>query len=575
MTEGIAYRRVIISAFLLVIVIMVAITATGLLRIKYVSGDLERIVRERDVQIALMNRMRTAARERALILQSMMIVKDPFIIDDYAMQMSKMALQYIQARKKLLRHPLSPEERKLLDEQHRQTVKTGDSQTRIIDDIRNEEYPPATAQLLYTTLPGMRHSMAMMDQFITIKRQQNLADLNATSRTIKQTYRIMIVLGILGVLFSIGVAGFVSRRINREIMRRRSSENELRHSELRERTIRENIIDGVLTLNAKGLILTCNKACTKMFGYEREAMVGQSASILIPTPVHERARYKLAHYLQRWAQGMQGSSKEVTGRHANGSDFPAELDISTITLDGEPLYIAVIRDISEKKKAELRLQQFNMKLEQRVIERTDELARTNEQLRHEIKERIKAQFELTHMANHDSLTGLPNRAMFNQHLELILHHDSRHDHQLALMFMDLDGFKTINDTLGHEVGDRLLIELSRQMSNCLRKEDMLARMGGDEFTILLSELKHKDDASRVADKLIKTVNRPVQIGKFTCHVGISIGISLYPADSESADTLLRQADDAMYEAKNAGKNTFRYYSQSRALDTSPALSPAH
>lgn len=575
MTEGIAYRRVIISAFLLVIVIMVAITATGLLRIKYVSGDLERIVRERDVQIALMNRMRTAARERALILQSMMIVKDPFIIDDYAMQMSKMAFQYIQARKKLLRHPLSPEERKLLDEQHRQTVKTGDSQTRIIDDIRNEEYPPATAQLLYTTLPGMRHSMAMMDQFITIKRQQNLADLNATSRTIKQTYRIMIVLGILGVLFSIGVAGFVSRRINREIMRRRSSENELRHSELRERTIRENIIDGVLTLNAKGLILTCNKACTKMFGYEREAMVGQSASILIPTPVHERARYKLGHYLQRWAQGMQGSSKEVTGRHANGSDFPAELDISTITLDGEPLYIAVVRDISEKKKAELRLQQFNMKLEQRVIERTDELARTNEQLRHEIKERIKAQFELTHMANHDSLTGLPNRAMFNQHLELILHHDSRHDHQLALMFMDLDGFKTINDTLGHEVGDRLLIELSRQMSNCLRKEDMLARMGGDEFTILLSELKHKDDASRVADKLIKTVNRPVQIGKFTCHVGISIGISLYPADSESADTLLRQADDAMYEAKNAGKNTFRYYSQSRALDTSPALSPAH
>lgn len=572
MTERLAARRVIVYAFLLVIVIMMAITATGLSRINNLSTDLERVVQERDVQIALMHRMRTAARERSLILQSMMIIKDPFTIDDYAMQMSEAASQYANARKELLRHPLNAQEHDLLKAQHQQTVETGSSQNQIINHIRNEEYLPAASLLIYTTLPGMRRAMGLMDQFITIKREQNLADLNATSSSIKQTYSIMIILGVLGVLFSIGVAGYVSRRISREIARRQCSESELRHSELRERTIRENIIDGVLTLDAEGRILSCNKACKTIFGYEHEAMLDQSANILMPAAFHKRTGGKLGRHLRRWERGMLGVGREVTGQRADGSEFPAELDISKITLDGEPLYIAVVRDMTEKKEAEQRLQQFNHELEHRVIERTEELARTNTKLRHEINERVKAQHELTHLANHDSLTGLPNRAMFNQHLEIMLHHGARHGRRLALMFMDLDGFKAVNDTQGHEVGDKLLVEIAERMRTCVRKEDMVARMGGDEFTILLGELKHDDDAAMVASKLIEAVNRPVRVGAQLCHVGISIGISLFPRDTESADTMLRLADDAMYEAKAAGKNTYRY--SSHPLDTSDSLSPA-
>jgi len=572
MREHLAARRVIVYAFILVISIMLAITVVGLFRINNLASDLKRVVQERDVQIALMHSMRTAARERSLLLQSMMIIKDPFTIDDYAMQMSEQANQYAQARAELLRHPLTPEEKKLLEVQHQQTVKTGSSQNQIIDYIRNEEYLQAASLLIYTTLPGMREAMGMMDRFIAIKREQNLVDLNATSGNIKQTYGIMIILGLLGVLFSIAVASYVSRRINREISRRQCSENELRHSELRERTIRENIVDGVLTLDAEGQILSCNKACKTIFGYEIDAMQGNSAHILMPTAFSERTSKKLGRHLRRWERGMLGIGHEVTGLRADGSEFPAELDLSKITLNGEPLYIALVRDITEKKEAEQRLQQFNQQLEQRVTERTEELAQSNEKLRHEIHERIKAQHELSHLAHHDSLTGLPNRAMFHQHLEIMLHHALRHGRRLALMFMDLDGFKNINDTQGHEAGDRLLIEIAERMRACVRKEDMLARMGGDEFTILLNELKHDEDASLVANKLIEAVNRPVRIGEQLCHVGISIGISLFPNDSATADTLLRLADDAMYAAKSAGKNTYRYSDIAQEADGS--LSPA-
>ena len=305
MSERLASRRGIFYAFLLVIAIMLAITSLGLSRIRNLSSDLESVVQERDVQIALMHSMRQAARERSIILQSMMILKDPFLIDDYAIQMAEVASQYIAARSKLLQHSLSAEERELVQRQHSQTRQTATSQNQIIDYIRNEEYAPAASLLIYTTLPSQRRAMAMMDEFIALKRLQNLESLNTTSIYIEKTYSLMVLLGIVGVLFSIGVAGFVSRRINREIARRQSSEQELRHSELRERTIRENIIDGVLTLDARGIILSCNKACIQIFGYQSHELLHRSAHILMPDAItlgktHDRCRPGGAGKTLRW-----------------------------------------------------------------------------------------------------------------------------------------------------------------------------------------------------------------------------------------------------------------------------------
>ncbi len=287
-------------------------------------------------------------------------------------------------------------------------------------------------------------------------------------------------------------------------------------------------------------------------------MLQRKVNFLLPNVDFDDSWSESDSQQQEWENGIIGVGREVKGKRRDGSKFPVELDISRITLDGEPVYIAVIRDITEKKEAAQRLQQFNQELERRVIERTTELANTNDKLRHEINERIKAQHELTHLATHDSLTGLPNRAMFTEHLGIRLHAASRHGRNLALFFMDLDSFKIVNDTHGHEIGDKLLVEIAQRLCECVRKEDIVARMGGDEFTVLLSEFQHDDDIEVVAKKLIDAVNHPVRIGNAICHVGISIGISLFPRDGYDDDSLMRLADDAMYAAKAAGKNTYAF-----------------
>jgi diguanylate cyclase (GGDEF)-like protein/PAS domain S-box-containing protein len=558
MSDRRASRLIIFYAFFLVIAIMMAITSLGLSRIHNLSTDLENVVHEHDVQIALMHTMRHVARERSILLQSMMILQDPFVVDEYAMKMGEAAGLYMTARTRLLAHRLTTEERELLERQQKQTNATATAQAQAIEYVRNGEYAAAATLLINTTLPGQRRAMEMMDEFIYLKRRQNLASLNATSKTIEQTYSLMVLLGIFGVLFSIGVAYSVSRRIIREIELRKNSENELRHSELRERTIRENIIDGVLTLDARGTILSCNKACKQIFGYQHHELMHRSAHILMPAAIIDASKDDLGRHLEQWEKRMIGVGREVVGRRCDGSSFPAELDISKITLDGEPVYIAVIRDITEKKEAEKRLQHFNQELERRVLERTTELANTNGKLRHEINERVKVQYELTHLATHDSLTSLPNRSMFTEHLEIMLHAASRHNRILALFFMDLDGFKAVNDSHGHEVGDKLLVEIAARLRRCVRKEDVVARMGGDEFTVLLGEVSEVEDVHVVAQQLIEAVNRPVRIGDHICHIGISIGISLFPRCASDADMLLRLADNAMYAAKEAGKNTYSF-----------------
>ncbi len=557
MSQSRTSHNAIYFAFLSVIAIMLAIVYLGLSRIHKLSVDLQQMIQERDVQIALMHTMRHAALERSITLQSLMIMKDPFMVDEYALQMSTPVNQYTTARSKLLAHNLTEDERNLLDRQHDQSQQTRAAQDKIIENIRNEDFSAASSLLLYTTLPSQRHAMAMMDEFIELKHQQNLDSLQTTSSTIQKTFEHMIFLGLLGVLFSGAVAWLVSQRISREIERRQNSEHELRHSELRERTIRENIIDGLLTLDSSGTILSCNKACNRIFGYSNNDLQYRSANLLMPAATFYENSDELDGK-KLWRSSIVGVGQEVTGKRRDGSEFPAELDISRIILDGEPVYIAVVRDITEKKEADKRLQHFNQELERRVIERTTELAETNEKLRHEINERVKAQYELTHLATHDSLTGLPNRTMFNEQLEIRFHSASRHERNLALFFMDLDGFKTINDTHGHEVGDKLLVELADRLRKCVRKEDIIARMGGDEFTMLLSEPQRIDDVTLVAEKLIETVNRPFRIGDHICHVGISIGISLFPRCADTSDKLLCLADDAMYAAKEAGKNTFSF-----------------
>ncbi len=163
------------------------------------------------------------------------------------------------------------------------------------------------------------------------------------------------------------------------------------------------------------------------------------------------------------------------------------------------------------------------------------------------------------MAYHDNLTALPNRMLFVDHLNLELAHARRSSAALAIMFLDLDEFKDINDTLGHTLGDRLLKEIGARLMKIMRESDTVARLGGDEFTLLLPGINDVASATQVADKILKEVRQPMMLDKNNLSITTSIGIAIYPGDGGDADTLLKNADAAMYHAKERGRNNFQFY----------------
>jgi diguanylate cyclase (GGDEF)-like protein len=174
-------------------------------------------------------------------------------------------------------------------------------------------------------------------------------------------------------------------------------------------------------------------------------------------------------------------------------------------------------------------------------------------------ERKRAEETIRRLAYYDSLTGLPNRVLFNDRLTLALAHARRNQQKLAVMLLDLDRFKNINDTLGHNMGDRLLRVVGDQLKNHLRKNDTVARMSGDEFMVLLPEIIKDDDAINVADKTLEVFRKTFTVNGLSLHVTASIGISIYPADGEDADTLVKNADIAMYRVKERGRDGYQTF----------------
>ena len=213
-----------------------------------------------------------------------------------------------------------------------------------------------------------------------------------------------------------------------------------------------------------------------------------------------------------------------------------------------------------RRRAEGELKALNEALEKRVTERTSELASLNEELQVKIAERREAEKIIRQMAYYDALTSLPNRILFNDRLGVELAHARRNKQKLAILFLDLDGFKKVNDTMGHTMGDKLLKGIGERLRECVREDDTVARMGGDEFTLLLPGIKHPEGATKVARKVIDSVKQPIALDGRDLNVTTSIGIALYPEDGEDTETLLKNADIAMYRAKDAGRDNFQFYS---------------
>jgi diguanylate cyclase (GGDEF)-like protein len=227
-----------------------------------------------------------------------------------------------------------------------------------------------------------------------------------------------------------------------------------------------------------------------------------------------------------------------------------------------PLLVRSIRYALERSYAKRALRQANDELERRVAMRTAELAQTVAALKTEVAERKQAEERIRRMVHYDALTGLPNRVLLQDRLLQEINHAHRSNGLVAIVFIDLDYFKNINDSLGHHVGDHLLKMAAVRLQMCVRQQDAVARLGGDEFVLSLPELNDTADAALVAQKALETLEQPFMVEGHQLHVSASIGISVYPQDGSDVETLMRTADTAMYHAKDMGRSNFQFFTQS-------------
>lgn len=275
---------------------------------------------------------------------------------------------------------------------------------------------------------------------------------------------------------------------------------------------------GVFITDRDGTILEVNHAFTEILGYERHEVIGANPRLW------QSGRHGEGFYRSLWHTLIETGHwrGEVWNRRKDGEVFPQLQTISAIfNDDGVPTHFtAVFSDISEIKQAQQQLEQ---------------------------------------LAHRDTLTGMPNRLLFNERLEQAVLLNERHNGRLAVMFLDVDNFKHINDSLGHPAGDALMQELAARLLGGMRKSDTVARIGGDEFALLLEDVDGADGAAVIARKIMSTLSVPLRLEGREIRATASVGISLYPVDGPDAATLLRNADAAMYRAKEEGRNGFCFY----------------
>jgi len=233
------------------------------------------------------------------------------------------------------------------------------------------------------------------------------------------------------------------------------------------------------------------------------------------------------------------------------NQIDAEIGITILDSGRGANFMIEARDITAHNRAVTALRQSIENLEHRVEERT-------RALQDEVTERRRAEDMLRHVATHDGLTDLPNRSLMIDRLDKAIARAKRNKTKCAVMFLDLDGFKPINDTLGHDKGDLVLREAAMRLSECIRDADTAARFGGDEFVLVLSDLKNGEDSITVANKVLSALSEPVDLNGHTAQVGASIGIAIYPDNGLNAETVLKHADIAMYDVKGSGKNNFAF-----------------
>jgi diguanylate cyclase (GGDEF)-like protein/PAS domain S-box-containing protein len=345
----------------------------------------------------------------------------------------------------------------------------------------------------------------------------------------------------------------------------REAEERARQAFEEQQLIFDNASVGILFARDR-MVQRCNRRLAEIFGYPVEELTGRSSRVFYLSEADYQRQGALV-YPSIMSGGTYVGENRV--RHKEGHAFWVRATGRRIASHNENLdVIWIFEDVTERHQAEEALLRAHDEMEQRVVERTAELASANSQLQEEVFERMQAEQRIWHIAHHDGLTGLPNRTLLHDRLEQSLALAKRGQHRVAVMFLDLDRFKNVNDTLGHAVGDDLLKHVAERLASVVRAVDTVSRLGGDEFVIVLHELLSPDDAVQVAEKILNALASVVSIGGHQLRATTSIGISIFPDDGDEVFALMKNADTAMYHAKTVGRNNFQFFDRQMNEQTS-------
>lgn len=287
----------------------------------------------------------------------------------------------------------------------------------------------------------------------------------------------------------------------------------------------DNVLEGIITISERGMIESINPAARHIFGYTDAELLGQNVKILMPEPYLSEHDGYLDHHITTGEKKIIGIGREVSGQRKDGSTFPMELSVSEVVLENHRYFIGIIRDITARKAAEE---------------------------------------EIRSLAFYDPLTHLPNRRLLMDRFKQALASSARSGKTGALLFLDLDKFKTLNDTLGHDIGDLLLQQVAQRLESCVRTGDTVARLGGDEFVVMLENLNDQAleaavQTKTIGEKILAALNQPYQLAAHEYRSTASVGATLFNGNEREMVELLKQADIAMYQAKQAGRNALRFF----------------
>ncbi|HEY8118978.1 MAG TPA: EAL domain-containing protein [Methylophilaceae bacterium] len=332
--------------------------------------------------------------------------------------------------------------------------------------------------------------------------------------------------GVFSLWVFMSILALVALMISVLQIEREVTERALRVSEAQLRAVIDGALDAIVTVNETGHLIEFNPAAERIFGFRRDQVIGRPlVEVIIPPAL--RAAHTKGHqlFVQTGKKHIFDQRLELTAVRSDGSEFPVELTITSLREKGLPLVTGFIRDITDRKKAEE---------------------------------------EIRNLAFFDALTSLPNRRLLLDRLQQALVTSARTQSYGAVLFIDLDNFKTLNDSRGHEMGDLLLIEVANRLRRCVRAEDTVSRLGGDEFVVILEDLSEDPEQALaqvgvIGEKILNAINEPYLLRETEHHNTSSIGISLFSGRDVVVDELLKRSDTAMYQAKAAGRNTLRFF----------------